>query len=85
MEIKNITLKKIDKDGLKGICSINFENLFVVHGIRLIDGRDGMFLSFPAKVKSDGDFLDIAHPIDSTFRKILTDAVVKKYNEDEEK
>lgn len=79
MEIKDITIKRINSDGLKAICSINFENLFVVHGIRLIKGKDGMFLSFPAKVKDGNSFLDVAHPINSEFRQKITDEIIKKY------
>ncbi len=81
MEIKNITLKVIDKKGLKAICSVNFEDLLVVHKIRLIEGKEGMFLSFPARVIGEGEFLDIAHPIDSAFRNEITKAIVKKYEE----
>ena len=79
MEIKNITLKSIDRKGLKAICSVNFDDLLVVHKIRLIEGKEGMFLSFPARIIGDGDFLDIVHPIDSSFRKDITDAIVKQY------
>lgn len=82
MEIKNITLKVIDKNGLKAICSVNFDDLLVVHKIRLIEGKEGMFLSFPARVIGDGDFLDIVHPIDSEFRSQITDAIVAKYEEE---
>lgn len=81
MQIKNITLKKIQKGNLKAVGSINFEDIFVVHGIRLIEGQDGLFLSFPARIKKDGNFLDIAHPINSDFRTMLTDEVIKKYKE----
>ena len=85
MEIKNITMRLIQKDTLRAICSVNFENLFVVHNIRLIEGKEGMFLSFPAKIKNDGTFSDIAHPINSAFRKELTDATIKKYKEEQQK
>lgn len=82
MEVKNITMRVVEKDGLKAICSLNFNNLLVVHNIRLIEGKEGMFLSFPAKVKGDGNFLDIVHPIDSEFRNKLTTMIIEKYNEE---
>ncbi len=85
MEVKNITMRLVEKDGLKAICSLNFENLLVVHNIRLIEGKEGMFLSFPAKVKGDGNFLDIVHPIDSEFRKNLTSMLIEKYEEEKRK
>ncbi|MFV0288534.1 MAG: SpoVG family protein [Mycoplasmatales bacterium] len=82
MEVTNITMRVVEKDGLKAICSLNFNNLLVVHNIRLIEGKEGMFLSFPARVKGDGNFLDIVHPIDSNFRNELTTMIINKYNEE---
>lgn len=84
MEIKNITMRIIENEGLKAICSINFEDLLVVHNVRLIEGKEGMFLSFPARVKGDGNFLDIVHPINAEFRNKLTQSVINKYNEEKE-
>ncbi len=81
MEVKDISMRIVNKDSLKAICSINFENLLVVHNIRLIEGKDGIFLSFPAKIKKSGNFLDIVHPIDKKFREDLTKKVKEKYNE----
>lgn len=81
MQIKDIKMTRIDKDSLKAISSVNFDDVFVVHGIRLVEGKDEMFLSFPAKIRKDGTFLDIAHPINSDFRKELTDKIIAAYNE----
>lgn len=81
MEVKDVSMRILNKDGLRGICSINFDNVLVVHNIRLVEGKEGMFLSFPAKIKGDGNFLDIVHPIDKNFRESLTEKVIQKYNE----
>lgn len=81
MLIENISLKKVNDDGkLKAICSVNFDNVFVVHGIRLVDGKNGLFLSFPARVREDQKYFDIAHPIDGDFRTLLTEKVIEEYN-----
>ncbi len=81
MEVKDISMRIVNKEGLKAICSINFENLLVVHNVRLVEGREGIFLSFPAKIKKSGDFLDIVHPINKDFREKLTKVVKDKYDE----
>ncbi len=80
MEIKNINIRKVKAEGnLKAVASVNFDDLFVVHGLRLVQGKDGLFLSFPAVIKKDGKYLDIAHPIDSGFRDTLTSEIIKAY------
>lgn len=81
MNIKDIKITVVDNDSLRAICSVNFDDLFVVHGIRLVEGKGKMFLSFPARIKKDGTFLDIAHPISSDFRDELTNKIIEKYNE----
>lgn len=85
MEVKGINLKLINDSNLKAICSINFENLFVVHGVRLVSGKEGMFLSFPARIKGNNNFIDVAHPIDSEFRNQLTELVIEHYNDEKDK
>ncbi len=81
MEVKDISMRIVNKESLKAICSINFEDLLVVHNVRLIEGKEGIFLSFPAKIKKSGNFLDIVHPIDKKFREDLTQKVKERYNE----
>lgn len=82
MKIEDITIKKINKkSNLKAVVSINLDNILVVHGVRLVEGENGLFLSFPAMVRGKGKFLDIVHPIDTEFREVLTDAIVTKYHE----
>lgn len=80
MNIEHISIRRKNQANLKAICSVNFDNILVVHGIRLVDGKDGLFLSFPAVIRDD-KFLDIVHPIDTDFRKQITKAIIDKYNE----
>lgn len=85
MEIKNINIRKVNtENGLKAFASVNFEDVFVVHGIRLVEGKDGLFLSFPAVVRNEGKYFDIAHPISSDFRETLTQEIIKAYENAED-
>ncbi len=84
MEIKNINIRKVNtENGLKGFASVNFDDVFVVHGIRLVEGKDGLFLSFPAVVRDEGKYFDIAHPISSEFREVLTKKIIEAYTKAE--
>lgn len=83
VEIKSVNIRTVNSEnGLKAFASVNFEDVFVVHGIRLVEGKEGLFLSFPAVIRSENKYFDIAHPISSDFRKVLTDAVIKAYEEE---
>lgn len=64
---------------MKAIASITFDNEFVVHDIRVIDGNSGMFVAMPSKRTPDGEFRDIAHPITSSTRQKIQDAVLNEY------
>lgn len=84
MEITDIRVKKVNSEGrLKGIASVTFDNAFVVHDIKVIEGNDDkLFIAMPSrKSKTTGEHKDIAHPINSDTRTMLTDAVIKAYNE----
>lgn len=64
---------------MKAIASITIDSEFVVHDIRIIDGNNGMFVAMPSKKTPDGEFRDIAHPISSTTRQKIQDAVLQAY------
>lgn len=83
MKIQEIRIKRIDREDstLKAFCSINFEGKLVIHGIRLIDGEKGYFLSFPSVVRKGIGFTDVAHPIDADFRAEITKQVIEQYNQ----
>ena len=66
MEITDIRVRKIAKEGkMKAIVSITFDDEFVVHDIKVIEGEKGLFIAMPSKKASDGEYRDIAHPINS--------------------
>ncbi|SHH38177.1 septation regulator SpoVG [Tepidibacter thalassicus] len=82
MEITDVRVRKITEDGkMKGIVSVTFDNLFVVHDIKIIEGQNGLFIAMPSRKISEGEFRDIAHPINSQMRQMLQDQILKAYEE----
>ncbi len=83
MEITNIKLKKLFWQGkLKGIVTVTFDDAFVVHDLKIVEGKSGLFIAMPGKkISSDGSFKDIAHPINSEMRNKIQTAVLKVYED----
>ncbi|AQS54460.1 MAG: septation regulator SpoVG [Novibacillus thermophilus] len=80
MQVTDVRLRRVKTDGrMKAIASITFDDEFVVHDIRVIDGNNGMFVAMPSKRTPDGEFRDIAHPISSETRAKIQDAVLAEY------
>lgn len=65
---------------MRAIASITFDHEFVIHDIRVIDGNNGLFVAMPSKRTPDGEFRDIAHPINSNMRAKIQDAVLEEYH-----
>src|SRR4051794_828247 len=81
MEVTDVRLRRVQTDGrMKAIASITLDNEFVVHDIRVIDGNAGLFVAMPSKRTPDGEFRDIAHPINSGTRTKIQDAVLAAYH-----
>ena len=84
MQIGDIRIRKIDKEGkLKGVASITIDGVFVVHDIKIIEGDKGLFIAMPSKKGQDGEYRDIAHPIDQPTREMLSEAILKAFAEAE--
>jgi stage V sporulation protein G len=66
---------------MKAIVSVTFDDCFVVHDIKIIDGQNGPFIAMPSRKMPDGEFKDIAHPINSETRAMIQDAVFAAYEE----
>jgi len=80
MEITDIRVRKINKEGkMKAVVSVTFDNEFVVHDIKVIEGDKGRFIAMPSRKTIDGEFRDIAHPINSATRDKIQTAVLEKY------
>lgn len=82
MKITEVRIKSINSAGkLKAIASITFDNEFVIHDLKIIDSRKGLFVAMPSRKTPDGGFKDIAHPLTPKIREELQDIVLAKYNE----
>ena len=82
MQITDVRVKKIAKEGkMKAIVSITIDNEFVVHDIKVIEGDKGLFIAMPSKKSLDGEYRDIAHPINSDTRESIQNIILEKYNE----
>jgi len=80
MEITDIRIRKIDTEGkMKAVVSVTFDNEFVVHDIKIIDSLNGLFMAMPSRKTLDGEFRDIAHPINTGSREKLQNAILAKY------
>lgn len=80
MEITDVRVRKVAKEGkMKAVVSITFDNEFVVHDIKVIEGEKGLFIAMPSRKALDGEFRDIAHPINSDTREKLQRAILNKY------
>ena len=64
---------------MKAIVSVTFDNEFVVHDIKVIEGQNGLFIAMPSRKTPDGEFKDIAHPINTQTREILQDSILSEY------
>lgn len=81
MQITDIRIRKIEKEGkMKAVVSITIDNEFVVHDIKVIEGEKGLFIAMPSRKASDGEFRDIAHPINSATRENIQKLILEKYN-----
>lgn len=80
MMITDVRMRKISQEGkMKAIVSVTFDNEFVVHDIKVIDGQNGLFVAMPSRKMGDGDFRDIAHPINSETRERIQEAIFEEY------
>ena len=82
MQITDIRIRKVDKEGkMKAVVSITIDDEFVVHDIKVIEGEKGLFIAMPSRKASDGEYRDIAHPINSGTRERIQELILKKYDE----
>ena len=82
MQITDIRIRKIAKEGkMKAVVSVTFDNAFVVHDIKVIDGEKGLFIAMPSRKASDGEYRDIAHPINSGTREKIQNTILDRYQE----
>lgn len=82
MEITEIRVTLRDEDRLKGFANVTFDGAFVVRGMKIIEGNDGLFVSMPSRKRSNGTYQDIAHPINRKTRELIEERVLKAYAEE---
>ena len=82
MNITDVRVRKITKEGkMKAIVSITIDNEFVIHDIKVIEGEKGMFIAMPSKKAADGEYRDIAHPINSDTRDQIQRIILERYEQ----
>ena len=80
MQITDVRVRKIEKEGkMKAIVSITMDNEFVIHDIKVIEGEKGLFIAMPSRKAADGEYRDIAHPINSATRDMIQNVILSKY------
>jgi len=79
VEITRVTVREIDMNMVKGIASIILDDCFVIHDLRVVDGDRGYFVAMPSRKLPNGDFKDIAHPLNSETREKIQEAVLREF------
>ena len=80
MNITDVRIRKVNDEGkMKAVVSITFDDEFVVHDIKIIEGQNGLFIAMPSRKMGEGDFRDIAHPLVSDTRNKIRDAIFEEY------
>lgn len=82
MQITDVRIRKVEKEGkMKAVVSITIDEEFVVHDIKIIEGEKGLFIAMPSRKAADGEYRDIAHPINSGTRERIQKLILEKYEE----
>lgn len=80
MQITDIRTRVVSKESkMKAVVSVTFDDSFVVHDIKVIEGEKGLFIAMPSKKTPDGEYRDVAHPINGEMRAMLQDAILTEY------
>jgi stage V sporulation protein G len=85
MQVTDIRVRKVSGEGkLKAYVTVTFDDCFVVHNVKIIDGNNGVFIAMPSRKTKSGEYKDVAHPIHPEFRTELQSKVLEKYNSGED-
>lgn len=80
MQITDVRIRRVAKEGkMKAVVSITIDNEFVVHDIKVIEGEKGLFIAMPSRKAADGEYRDIAHPINSDTRNMIQTLILEQY------
>ena len=82
MQVTDVRVRRVEKEGkMKAIVSITLDNEFVIHDIKVIEGEKGLFIAMPSRKATDGEYRDIAHPINSVTRDRIQKMILDKYQD----
>ena len=82
MNITDVRVRKMTKEGkMKAVASITIDDDFVIHDIKLVEGEKGLFIAMPSRKAADGEYRDIAHPINSDTRNTIQKLILEKYEQ----
>ena len=80
MNITDVRIRKLREDGkMKAVVSLTFDDAFVVHDIKVIEGQNGLFVAMPSRKVGETDYRDIAHPINQETRAMIQDIIIEEY------
>lgn len=83
MKITDVRLKRVEDMGkVKAFAILTLDEVFVVHGVKVIDGSNGIFVAMPNRKDSNGEFVDVAHPITREFKEVVDEAVLTEFNKE---
>lgn len=81
MQVTELRIRKVEDEGkLKAYVTVTFDNSFVVHNVKIIEGQNGLFIAMPSRKTANGEYKDVAHPISPEFRNELQDKIIGEYN-----
>lgn len=81
MEVTELRIRKVTAEGkLRAYVTVTFDNCFVVHNVKIIEGKTGLFIAMPSRKTANGEYKDVAHPISPEFRTALQDKILAEYN-----
>ena len=82
MQITDVRLRKVNSENrMKAVASVTFDNEFVIHDIKVIESQNGLFIAMPSRKTPNGEFKDIAHPINAEAREKIQNAILKAYED----
>ncbi|AHC14844.1 septation regulator SpoVG [Salinispira pacifica] len=80
MQITDIRVRRVSSEGkLKAYVTVTFDDCFVVHNVKVIEGKSGVFIAMPSRKTKTGEYKDVAHPINSDFRNELQDKILQAF------
>lgn len=83
MNITDVRIRRVEKEGkMKAVVSITIDNEFAVHDIKIIEGEKGLFIAMPSRRNAEGEYRDVAHPINSETRQHIQTLIMQRYNEE---